>query len=263
MNRILPIIAVMSGLAVFGSSNSSIGQQAAAPLATGASMGQMSQEQASAQKVDRSENVAYRIGAAPSTLEAFDPATGLTLKRCTVGSKVSEAKLTFDNKAVITSDSEYVLLNDINRCSKEPVPAHKASDTAGFLVDVNAEHNIYMALLAVSTQPMSFVATVARVGSDMNLMSLPGAYVNGTSMEALTESAFAYSGDEPRPKISPDGRYATPDGSIDCTENAYPGVWDLQRNKRVVFSETEPGDGSSSSLCMALFGLDETNLRGP
>jgi hypothetical protein len=63
-------------------------------------------------------------------------------------------------------------------------------------------------------------------------------------MNQLKRAVFSASGDAGSSVISLDGRYVAPNGQIDCGEDAYPGVWNIQANKRVA---------ADANACNALF----------
>jgi hypothetical protein len=127
-----------------------------------------------------------------------------------------------------------VLRQDLINCQAgHAVHVFSIPSNVGVLSDINILKNIYVALDFISTQPVAYLATVARVGSSRNLVSINGAYLAGKRIGDLRKSAFGSSGEAGASIISPDGRFVAPDGHIDCTEDAYPGVWDIQKNRRV------------------------------
>lgn len=139
-----------------------------------------------------------------------------------------------DSQSVIVSDRGYILKSDLKNCQAAGnIHVSKIPDGVGFLSDINASKGIYVSLDFVSTQPMLYLATVAKIGSKKNLVDLDGAYVVGKNITQLRKTAFSTSGDAGSSAISPDGRYVAPDGQIDCSQDAYPGVWDVLRNSRV------------------------------
>ncbi|HEY4353613.1 MAG TPA: hypothetical protein VGN31_20470 [Paraburkholderia sp.] len=140
----------------------------------------------------------------------------------------------YDKSAIIVSETGYVLRQDLINCQAgHAVHVFSIPSNVGVLSDINILKNIYVALDFISTQPVAYLATVARVGSSRNLVSINGAYLAGKRIGDLRKSAFGSSGEAGASIISPDGRFVAPDGHIDCTEDAYPGVWDIQKNRRV------------------------------
>jgi hypothetical protein len=52
----------------------------------------------------------------------------------------------------------------------------------------------------------------------------------------MVNEAFSYSENFIlQPKISIDGKYASVVGDVDCSIDAYPGVWDIEKNRKIVF----------------------------
>lgn len=140
----------------------------------------------------------------------------------------------YDKSAVMVSETGYVLKQDLRQCkTRNAVHVFSIPSNVGVLSDINILKNFYVALDFVSTQPVAYLATVARVGSSRNLVSINGAYLAGKRIGDLRKFAFGSSGEAGASIISPDGRFVAPDGHIDCTEDAYPGVWDIQKNRRV------------------------------
>jgi hypothetical protein len=162
--------------------------------------------------------------------------------------------MTTDGRAVIISSRDYVLISELQTCEpNKKVKINSIDKDVGFLVDVNVEHSIYLALDAISTAPLSFLATVAKIGSRQNLVSLPGVYKRNKSLKQLQRFGFTYDEAIAAGRISPDGRYVSPAGEPDCRNVAYPGVWDLAENRRVILSGD---DDRINSQCRKLFLSD-------
>jgi hypothetical protein len=124
---------------------------------------------------------------------------------------------------------------------------NKIPGKVGFLVDINVAARIYLSLDVVGTPPLAVVATVATLDSTESMVSLPGAHTSQKNIHALREQAFPY--DETRGGfIAKNGRFASPAGIPDCSPNAYPGVWDLKKNKRVVLTGAD-----ADTRCLELF----------
>ena len=177
-----------------------------------------------------------------------DVAKGRT---CRIDEVIDVARVSFDGAAVIVSANAYVLTKDLVLCDGAPARIAKTPQRAGMVVDVNVRHRLYVALSPVSTQPMSFIATVAKLGSERNLVALPGAYIAGQSAARQSKQAFSYDdANGPYAKISWNGRYVSVDGVIDCSPDSYPGVWDIVARKRVVIVDDAV---SRDDRCNALF----------
>lgn len=170
-------------------------------------------------------------------------------RTCQVEAEIAKAVISFDESALIVSHDSYIPIEEIRDCGEQSITPKNIPPKSGILSDINLSHNIYIALLPVSTEPLSYLATVSNIQSDKNLISLPGAYVEGSSEEDQLQSAFVYSDDgESLSKIAKNGRYVSADGEIECSEDAYPGVWDILDNKKVVFL-----GNSSEKQCRELF----------
>ena len=96
---------------------------------------------------------------------------------------------------------------------------HTYAKKVGFLVDVNPEHKVYLALDLVGFSPMAFTATVARLGETRSILSAPGIFSDRKGDEKIKEESFGYVDANPG-RISPNGRYVIADGSMDCGPDA-------------------------------------------
>lgn len=151
----------------------------------------------------------------------------------------------FDKSAVMVSETDYVAKQELAHCQAgRAVHVLSIPSNVGVLSDINISKGIYVALDFVSAQPFTYLATVARIGTSRNLVTLKGAYVADRKLGELRKSAFGGSGEAGTAIISPDGRYVAPTGQMDCSQGAYPGVWDIQGNRRVV---------ATDDACAALF----------
>lgn len=150
-----------------------------------------------------------------------------------------------DKSALLLSERGYVPIKSLVNCSATmPIHVYSIPDRVGVLTDVNLTSGIYISLDFVSVQPFLYLANVARLGSSKNLVTLKGSYTRGRRLAELRKYAFGGAGDAGSSNISPDGHFVAPTGDIDCRDDAYPGVWDIARNKRVI---------TDDDSCSALF----------
>ncbi|WP_235527566.1 hypothetical protein [Burkholderia sp. Leaf177] len=141
----------------------------------------------------------------------------------------------FDRRALMLSEREYIAVASLKNCSATlPLSVSLIPKAVGVLTDVNLIKKIYISLDFVNVRPFLYVATVARLGSSTNLVSLRGANVAGRKISQLKKYAFGGTGDAGSSAISPDGRFVAPSGELDCSADAYPGVWEIEKNIRVV-----------------------------
>ena len=178
-------------------------------------------------------DMAFSVGSDGRSLVVIELNNAAGTRRCPVDGSVSQARISFDSAAVIVSENAYVLMSDFARCHVAAARLLRTPPRAGMLADVNVRHGLYISLSPVSTGPMSFVATVAKLGSQRNLVSLPGSYVPGESVQLQLRRAFSYDdANGPYAKISLNGRYVSVSGVVDCAPDAYPGVWISRLGKR-------------------------------
>lgn len=166
-------------------------------------------------------------------------------RKCLLDKPPLYAVESFDKSAVMVSETGYVQKQDLTTCQAgRAVHVLSIPSNVGVLSDINLSRDIYVALDFVSVRPLAYLATVARIGTSQNLVSIRGAYISGRKLRELRESAFGGSGEAGTAIISPNGRYVAPTGEMDCSQDAYPGVWDVQGNRRVV---------ATDDACAALF----------
>ncbi len=174
---------------------------------------------------------------------------------CPLGFSATRAQPSSDGDALIVSDTEYIATKDLFSCDKVGPRRSSIPSTVGTLVDINIRKRVYLAIDPISTSPLSFLATVARVGTSRNLTTIPGSYVESLSLNQLQRYGFSYDESRARGRISLDGRYVSPNGEIDCGANAYPGVWDILKNRKVVAPKKvlEKGSEAVEEWCRTLF----------
>lgn len=159
---------------------------------------------------------------------------------CRLDVRPEDVVESYDRSALIVSINfynGYIPTKDLDNCLQDkPLHVLTIPEKAGVLSDINLNHDIYVALAFVNMGPR-YVATVARIGTSKNLVSLKGSSVaySQKKFEEGYDESFRIDGVEAGAAIiSPDGKFVSPDGVIDCSENAFPGVWDIAHNKRVI-----------------------------
>jgi len=159
--------------------------------------------------------------------------------------KIGIAVKSFDKSAVMVSERGYVSTAALRRCTSDiPVHVSLIPSGVGVLADINLKKRLYVSVDFVSVKPFTYLATVARLNSSRNMVTLDGAYVSGKKLSELQRYSFGSSGDAGSAVISPDGRYVAPSGKINCGPYGSPGVWDIAKNKRVI---------TDDDSCSALF----------
>jgi len=158
-----------------------------------------------------------------------------TERRCALFKELKDVAPRFNwNKTiVILTDVDFVTTRDVEVCSHGSVDPSHIPHKVGFLVDVNPEYKVYLALDVAGVSPMTFIATVARLGETRSMLSVPGVFSDRKADEKIKEESFSYV-ETNSGRISPNGRYVSADGSMSCGPDAYPGVWDLLLKKNVI-----------------------------
>ena len=169
---------------------------------------------------------------------------------CRLDTEIERAMLSFDEATLIISENAYLKTIDLQKCDRAKPTVYFTPEDNGMLVDLNLKTNIYISLLFVATRPMSYVAYIGKIGNRKNLVNLPGSYSERKNIAKMQQEAFNYSDEFLfRPKISSNGRYVDPAGDLDCSPQSHPGVWDIEKNKKVIFPHT----ATSTAECVALF----------
>lgn len=159
-----------------------------------------------------------------------------------------EIIISSDGKTLIYPPNKFISIADLESCHTKTIAWKTIDSSQGELMDINETQNLYLSHVIVSTSPSSYLAIVAKIGTRENLISLPGAYIEGLSTASKLESSFTYfPTNEQRARISIDGKYATPSGETSCNENTYPGIWNIQLNEKVSLS------GDPNENCASLF----------
>jgi hypothetical protein len=159
---------------------------------------------------------------------------------------ISELRLNYEETAVILSNIDYLPIDDLVKCEKGIARAASVpSKTPGMLADINLTHKLYLSIGYVTVNPMSHLATIAKLGSTRNLIRLPGSYAGGTEKTAYSE----FDQLDPKAKISLDGRYVSPSDVVSC--GGHPGVWDLKTKRAVTFPDASQSERKEQ--CEALF----------
>lgn len=182
------------------------------------------------------KELSYSITEAPRTVEVRINKT--IIKTCKVDSTVDRANLSYDKKTLLISGNGYVTTKSLVNCRSQAIPTKYTPSKNGYLVDFNSSKNRYIALDFVALQPLSYIAFIGEIGKRKNLVNLPGAYSDKKSLKTMQAEAFGYLAESLyAPKISLNGRYVDPAGDVDCSAQSHPGIWDIEKNKKVFFAE--------------------------
>lgn len=127
---------------------------------------------------------------------------------CLIDEKPIDATLSSDGEAVIVSGTAYVPVAELSHCKADvPIHVRRAAPHVGFLSDINIKAGIYASMVPVSASPVCFLAVVAKIGSDRNLVKKPGFYRTAVSKSTLEEEGSS----DMNPVISLDGKYISVD----------------------------------------------------
>ncbi|MGS0897390.1 hypothetical protein ACVBGC_33480 [Burkholderia stagnalis] len=163
--------------------------------------------------------------------------------RCLVEKEPIAVTVSSDGEAVIISGTDYVPVDELRRCgASTPVHVRRAAPHVGFLSDINIKAGIYASMVPVAVSPLSFVAVVARIGSDRSLIKLPGFCRNTVRYSKLKEEASS----NMNPVISLDGKYISL-GRYQCEMSSEIDVIEIKTGKTVKILD---------EACTRLFNFD-------
>ena len=150
-------------------------------------------------------------------------------RHCKIDQRISILKQSTDKSAVIISGTSYVTTEELIRCNNETaIHARAAAPHASFLSDISLSSGIYASMVPISVNPMSFVAVVAKIGSDKNIVKLPGFYrLSAQSSELNSEASSNMS-----PVFSVDAHYVALDARS-CNASGDIEVIDIRLSKSV------------------------------
>ncbi|MEZ0601029.1 hypothetical protein ACAX43_02545 [Paraburkholderia sp. IW21] len=149
-------------------------------------------------------------------------------RRCVVDTNSVDIKLSSDGQSVILSGTSFVQVEDLMQCDPEKVVHTKlAASHIGFLSDVNLRAGLYVSLVPIAVNPMSFLAVVAKIGSGKNIVDLPGFYRAGIPTSRMLHEASS----NMHPVISLDGRYVSL-YLYSCGSNGYVDVFEILLKKK-------------------------------
>lgn len=158
--------------------------------------------------------------------------------------------ITNDEKGLlIYPTNKYLSIDELIRCSEDGIELHKipqSDDKLDTIVDINFDKRLVLLVALNDVRVLSYTAIVSNFGSNKNLLSGPGFFSGKNSDIPFGVGDNQYGG-----KISLDGKYVSP-VYLSCFVDSFPGLWDIRKNKRVVF-DTSLGDDEIKDRCQKLF----------
>ncbi|CRG52675.1 hypothetical protein [Yersinia wautersii] len=164
--------------------------------------------------------------------------------------------LTTDKKAILLANTQaYLYVDEVINCKEGGVSLHKVpvpnSPPFGTVIDLNFDKKIYLSVVLEDIRTLSYTAIVSKFDSNKNIINAKGfenkQTTNKDNSFYLEGSSGGYGG-----KISINGKYIFP-VNLDCSSDSFPGVWDLENKKRVVFSSHKNSSITIDEKCHKLF----------
>ena len=158
--------------------------------------------------------------------------------------------ITNDQKGVLVyPTNKYLSTAELMRCSIDGIELHKipeSEDRRHTIIDINFEKKLALLVVLEDVRTLNYTAIVSRFDSNENLLSGPGfSSINDEDIP------FYIGSDRYAGKISLDGKYVSP-SDLDCAVDSFPGLWDIKKNKKVVFDKSL-GDDEINNRCQKLF----------
>ncbi|WP_312074290.1 hypothetical protein [Atlantibacter sp.] len=163
--------------------------------------------------------------------------------------------LTSDNIGVLlASSNEFLKTKELEDCNDQPVKLYDVQYTdraISTLIDINFEEKIILALVVIDAQSGTHQAIVSKFNGKKNILSGKGFWDPHVKNIDISDDTFPVTDDFYYGKISSDGRYVAPN-DLDCSADSFPGVWDIEKKKKVVF-ESDVNGLSIDEKCSLLF----------
>lgn len=163
--------------------------------------------------------------------------------------------LTSDDLAILVySTNKYLIPDEIVSCNDEGVELHEIPNPPNpslTIIDINFKKRLFLSLSLEDARERSYTAIISLFGSDKNLITGPSFYNANSYNYPFNTGTNRYVG-----KISRNGKYVSP-YDLDCSVDAFPGVWDIKNNKKVVFA-TKYSGVEINNKCQKLFMGEET-----
>ena len=158
--------------------------------------------------------------------------------------------ITNDEKGIlIYQTNKYLSTDELMQCNASGIELHtipQSDEWRYTIIDINFKKRLALLVVLEDVRRSTYTAIVSNFDSNKNLLSGPGFFSGKSSDTPFGTGGGWYGG-----KISLDGKYAAP-SDLDCSVDSFPGLWDIRKNKRVVF-DTSLGDDEIKDRCQKLF----------
>lgn len=160
---------------------------------------------------------------------------------------------------LVASSNKFLKVKELKSCGSQPLRLYNvqyADQDISTLIDINFEKKIVLALIVIDAQSGAHQAVVSRFNGKKNILSGKGFWEPNLKGVNISDDTFPVTDDYYYGKISFDGKYVAPN-DLDCSVDAFPGVWDIVQKKKVAFPEGKD-DVIINSKCKELFSGDKT-----
>lgn len=200
------------------------------------------------------------------SIDISDPQSGV-MSNCEIsGWSELESKgagiisLTSDKLGLLISPgNKYLSLKEVIECKGGKIPLKTLAyfeDDISTPIDVNFDKKIILATIPIDGQQGTYQSVISYFGGKKNIFNGPGFWDSAKEDVDQQKDTFSVGDSIYLGKISSNGNYVAPN-DLDCSDDSFPGVWDVAKKMKVVF----PSDKDNSvieSKCQELFSGSKT-----
>lgn len=168
--------------------------------------------------------------------------------------------LTSDGKGLlIASGNNYLAVKDLKTCNGSDITLHSIhyfDEEISSVIDVNFDKQLVLALVVIDAQKRLYQAILSDFNGTRNIFTAKGFWHESAENTSDSNDSFSLGLSLYIGKISSNGKYVTP-GDLDCSVDSFPGVWDIEKKKKVVFYSNKSALNIADK-CRLLFSAKKT-----
>ena len=156
-------------------------------------------------------------------------------------------RLSHDGEYAILTEHDYIDKDALVSCTKKT----KASSIKSLLIDINKAKKLILSADIYSLLPDGYLAEVYDIKTKKEAIIAEGFFNKKIPLKRQLKYVFIMPAGG---IISKDGQYVSANGDLDCTNDAYPGVYNLKTGKKVNGASLGGLDGDAlDEACKKLF----------
>lgn len=153
----------------------------------------------------------------------------------------------------------YLKTSELLGCNNNSIKTYDIPDPDGKIdsvADANFDKKVFLSLYLIDVNSSAYQAKVSKFGEKSNLLKGSGFWNESVKTVNKNDDAFSVIDDFYVGKISQNGKYVAPN-DLDCSVDSFPGVWDIEKKKKVVFI-SDKDDKVIDDKCQAVFSGKKT-----